>query len=62
VSASYQGRRGIVRISPDAHAELVLGGSGIVGLALLPGQRAILATTGALFTVDWDVEGLPLPR
>ncbi len=27
--------------------ELVLGGSGIVGLALLPGQRAILATTKA---------------
>jgi len=62
VAASYQGRRGIVRISPDASAELVLSGSGIVGLALLPGNRAILATTGALFTVDWDVEGLPLPR
>jgi hypothetical protein len=29
---------------------------------LLPGQRAILATSSALFTVDWDVEGLPLPR
>jgi len=24
--------------------------------------RAILATASALFTVDWEVEGLPLPR
>jgi sugar lactone lactonase YvrE len=62
VAASYQGRRGIVQISVDGRAELVLGGSGIVGLALLPGHRAILATTNALFTVDWEVEGLPLPR
>jgi sugar lactone lactonase YvrE len=62
VAASYQGRRGVVRISPDARAELVLGGSGLVGLALLPGHRAILATSSALFTVDWEVEGLPLPR
>ena len=62
VAASFEGRRGIVRIAPDASAELVIGGSGLVGLALLPGNRAILATTGALFSLDWDVEGLPLPR
>ncbi len=62
VAASHQGRRGIVRITSDARAELVLGGSGLVGLALLPGNRAILATSGALFSVDWDVEGLSLPR
>jgi sugar lactone lactonase YvrE len=62
VAASYAGRRGVVRISPDGVAELVLSGSGIVGLALLPGHRAILATTGALFSLDWEVEGLPLPR
>jgi sugar lactone lactonase YvrE len=62
VAASLEGRRGIVRITPDARAEVVIGGSGLVGLALLPGHRAILATTGALFSLDWDVEGLPLPR
>jgi sugar lactone lactonase YvrE len=62
VAASYAGRRGVVRIAADGTAELVLGGSGIVGLALLPGHRAILATTGALFSLDWEVEGLPLPR
>jgi len=62
VAASLEGRRGIVRITPDARPEVVIGGSGLVGLALLPGHRAILATTGALFSLDWDVEGLPLPR
>ena len=33
---------------------------GLVGMALQPSGRAILATTGALFTLDWDVRGLPL--
>ena len=52
-----------MRITPDGRADLVLGGSGMVGLALLPGRRAILATNGALFSLDWDVEGpCPLPR
>ncbi len=60
VAASYGGRRGIVRITPQAQADVVLSGSGLVGLALLPSGRAILATTGALFTLDWDVRGVPL--
>jgi len=66
VAASYGGRRGIVRITPQAQAEVVLSGSGIVGMALQPSGRAILATSeanppsGALFTLDWDVRGLPL--
>ena len=45
---------------PQAEAEVVLGGSNIVGLALLPTHRAMIATNSALFTLDWDVEGLPL--
>jgi sugar lactone lactonase YvrE len=60
VAASYGGRRGIVRITPQAQAEVVLSGSGLIGMALLPSGRAILATTGALFTLDWEVRGLPL--
>jgi sugar lactone lactonase YvrE len=60
VAASYGGHRGIVRISPQGKAEVALSGSGLVGLALQPSGRAILATTGALFTLDWDVRGLPL--
>ena len=60
MTASYAGRRGVVRITPEGHAEIVLSGSGLVGLALQPSGRAILTTTGALFTLDWDVRGLPL--
>ncbi len=60
VAASYGGRRGIIRINPQAHADVVLSGSGLVGMALQSSGRAILATTGALFTLDWDVRGLPL--
>ena len=60
VAASYGGRRGIVRITPQARADVELSGSGLVGLALQPTGRAILATTGALFTLDWEIRGLAL--
>ncbi|HEY6945907.1 MAG TPA: IPT/TIG domain-containing protein [Candidatus Acidoferrum sp.] len=66
VAASYQGRRGIVRISTQAHADIALSGSGLVGMTLQSSGRAILATSesnppsGVLFTLDWDVRGLPL--
>jgi sugar lactone lactonase YvrE len=60
VAASLGGQRGIVRITPAAKAELVLGGSNLIGLALLPSRRAMLVTSNALFSIDWDVEGMPL--
>jgi len=60
VAASYGGRRGIVRVTPQAQAELVLSGSGLVGLAMLPSGRTILTTNGALYTLDWNVRGLAL--
>jgi sugar lactone lactonase YvrE len=60
VAASFAGRRGIVRVTQDGNAEVILSGSGLVGLALQPSGRAILTTNGALFTLDWDVRGLPL--
>ena len=59
VAASLGGRRGIVKITAQGHAELVLSG-GLVGMALLPTGRAILATTSAIYSLDWDVRGLPL--
>lgn len=67
VAASYGGRRGIVRITPQGQADIVLSGSRLVGMALQSSGRAILATSeanppsGALLTLDWDVRGLPLP-
>ncbi len=60
VAASLAGKRGIVRLTPKAEPEVVLGGSNIVGLALLPTHRALIVTNSALFSLDWDVEGFPL--
>jgi sugar lactone lactonase YvrE len=60
VAASLGGRRGVVRLTPEAQPELVLSGSTIVGLALLRSHRAMIATTNALYSLDWDVEGFPL--
>jgi len=60
VAASLAGKRGIVRIAPDGHAENVLSGNNIVGLVLEPSRRALVATSSALYTLDWNVEGLPL--
>jgi sugar lactone lactonase YvrE len=59
VAASLGGRRGVVRITPEGEASLVLSGMGLVGLALLS-RRGILVTNNAVFSIDWDVEGLPL--
>ena len=60
VAASLGGRRGIVRVTQMGRAELVLSGGAIVGMALLPSGRAIVATSSAVFTLDWDVRGTPL--
>lgn len=60
IAASYAGRRGIVRLSPQGHAEHLLSGSALVGLVLGPNGRTILAANSALFVLDWGVRGLPL--
>jgi len=61
VAASLGGRRGVVRISPDAKAELFLSGPAIVGLAFSPSKSLVLATTNSLFRVDVRIEGRPIP-
>ena len=60
VAASLGGQRGIVRLTPQAEPELVVSGGNIVGLALLPSRRAMITTNNALYSLDWDVQGLPL--
>jgi sugar lactone lactonase YvrE len=57
IAASYRGRRGIVRIDLDKKAELVLAGSGLIGLAFAPGGTAILTTGTAVYHVDLGIEG-----
>jgi sugar lactone lactonase YvrE len=58
VAASFQGKRGLVRIAPNREAQLVVSGQGIVGLAFAEGGGAMLTTNNAVYYVDLGVEGL----
>jgi sugar lactone lactonase YvrE len=60
VAASLGGRRGIVKLTPDAQASLEVAGNGLVGLAFAPGRSAILATTNSVHHLAWNIQGLPL--
>ncbi len=60
VAASLAGRRGIVRITPDAQPSLFVAGHGLVGLAFAPGRSAVLATTGAVHHLSWGIQGKSL--
>src|SRR5205823_1147500 len=48
VAGSLGGKRGIVRITPEKQAALVVSGSNLVGLAFSPGRSVVLATNTAL--------------
>lgn len=56
-AASYMGRKGVVRITPDRQADLFVSGPGIVGLAFSPSRAMIVSTTNAIFRVDVGVRG-----
>jgi len=60
VAASLSGKRGIVKITPDAKASLEVAGSGLVGLAFAPGRSVVLATTNAVHRLSWNIQGLSL--
>jgi len=60
VAASLAGKRGIVRVTPDKQASLVVAGQNLVGLAFAPGRAAVLATTSAIHHLSWDIQGHPL--
>jgi sugar lactone lactonase YvrE len=60
VAASLGGKRGIVKLTPDAKASLEVAGHNLVGLVFAPGRSTVLATTGALHHLSWNIQGLPL--
>jgi sugar lactone lactonase YvrE len=60
VAASLGGKRGIVQITPDKHARLVIAGHGLVGLAFTRSGGAVLVTTNSVFHIAWGIQGLPL--
>ena len=60
VAASLAGKRGIVKITPDSRASVVVSGNGLVGLAFAPGRSAVLATTNAIHHLSWGIQGKAL--
>ncbi len=60
VAASLAGTRGIVKITPDGKAALEVSGQGLVGLAFAPGKSVILATSGAVHHLSWNIQGMRL--
>ena len=57
VAASRRGHRGIIRITPDAEAELVVAGLSLVGLCFDDHGNMILASNRELFKVPLGIEG-----
>ena len=60
VAASYHGQRGLVRVTAEGKAELVVAGYNMVGVAFSPLGTAVIATNEAVYDVDLGVEGLRL--
>jgi sugar lactone lactonase YvrE len=52
VAASHAGRKGVFRIRPDRKLEQIISGPGIVGLAFVPTQEMILATSSTIYRVE----------
>jgi len=61
VAASLGGKRGIVKITPQAKASLAVSGQNLVGLAFAPNKSAILATTSGVHHISWNIQGMALP-
>ena len=63
VAASLRGRRGIVRISPDAkEVQLLVAGMNVVGLALGQNGDMIAATNDCVYRLKIGIEGLLLSQ
>jgi sugar lactone lactonase YvrE len=60
VAACLHGRRGLVRVTQQGQASLVLSGDNLVGVAFSPLGTAVLATNDSVYDVDLGVEGLSL--
>jgi sugar lactone lactonase YvrE len=57
LAACLHGRRGLVRVTPQGKAALVLAANDLVGIAFSPEGTAILATHDAVYEVDLGIKG-----
>ena len=60
VAASLNGRRGIVKLTPDGQASLAVSGQNLVGLAFGSDRSAVLTTTSGVYHLAWDIAGRPV--
>ena len=60
LAACLHGRRGLVRVTAQGDASIVVAGTNLVGVAFSPLGTTILATNDAVYDVDLGVEGLSL--
>jgi len=58
LAACLRGRRGVVRVTPNGEASLVVSGANVAGVAFSPLGTTILTTNDAVYDVDLGVEGL----
>jgi outer membrane protein assembly factor BamB len=58
VTASLHGRRGLVCVTPDANANIVVAGANLVGIAFSPLGTMVLADNDAVYDLDLEVEGM----
>ncbi len=56
-AASWRGRKGIVRLTPQAEISQFLSGPNVVGLAFAPSGDLYITTTGALYRAPVGIRG-----
>lgn len=56
-AASINGRRGLVRFSPDGEPSLIVSGQNIVGLAFAPDESVVIATGSGVHHLGWGISG-----
>ena len=57
VAASFRGRRGIVRITPDGEAEIVVAGVNLVGLAFGASGDMVVASIDSVYSLPMGIKG-----
>ena len=57
VAASRKGHRGVIRITPNAEAEIVVAGASLVGLCFDDKGNMIVASNREIFRVGLGIEG-----
>jgi sugar lactone lactonase YvrE len=60
LAACLRGRHGLVRVTPQGKASLVMAGDNLVGIAFSPLGTTVLTTSDAVYDVDLGVDGLNL--